>query len=52
MKALEIDTSSIAFDENDIPEIARKAQEEAKLVGYPRAFSDRQVEELVRTIMT
>ena len=51
IEKLGIDISSIAFNESDVHEIALKAQEEAKLVGYPRAFSDVQVGEIVRTII-
>ena len=49
--ALPVDLSSIPFDPADARAIALKAQEEAKLIGYPHFFTDRQLEELVRTIM-
>ena len=44
---LGIDIHSIPYQEEDCFEIARKAQEEAKLVGYPRFFTDEEVRKLV-----
>ncbi|MBQ7637577.1 MAG: iron-containing alcohol dehydrogenase [Clostridia bacterium] len=44
---LGINKYSIPYDPADCFEIARKAQEEAKLVGYPRFFTDAEVRELV-----
>lgn len=45
-----IDKTEVPFDPKDAFEIARKAQEEAKLVGYPRPFTDKQLEELIISI--
>ena len=47
---LGIPTASIPYNPADCFEIARKAQEEAKLVGYPRFFTDVEVRSLVRRI--
>ena len=44
---LGVDVRSIPYNQDDCFEIARKAQEEAKLVGYPRFFTDAEVRELV-----
>ncbi len=44
---LGIDIHTIPYKEEDCFEIARKAQEEAKLVGYPRFFTDAEVRALV-----
>ena len=41
---------SIPFDPAHAPEMARKAQEEAKLIGYPRPFSDKETEEIILRI--
>lgn len=42
-----IDTSDISVDENDITDIVLRAQEEAKLTGYPRPFSDDEVRKII-----
>lgn len=47
---LDIDVRKIRFCEDDLFEIARKAGEEAKLVGYPKYFTDGEVRELVQRI--
>ena len=47
---LGIDIRSIPYGEKDCFEIARKAQEEAKLVGYPRFFTDAEVRAIVSGI--
>ena len=47
---LGIDIRSIPYNDADCFEIARKAQEEAKLVGYPRFFTDAEVRTLVSDI--
>ena len=49
---LGIDISAIPYKEADCFEIARKAQEEAKLVGYPRFFTDAEVRALVHGIFS
>ena len=46
-----IDVKSVPIREEDIPEIARKTGEEAKLVGYPRYLNDAEVSALVRSMM-
>lgn len=51
IEKLGVDVSSIPFNEKDAHDIALKTQEEAKLVGYPRAFSDEKVCETVKNIM-
>lgn len=45
-----IDFGELNIGDEDIFEIARKAQEEAKLIGYPRPFTDERVRELVEQI--
>ena len=47
---LGIRASDIPYNPKDCFEIARKAQEEAKLVGYPRFFTDSEVQALVNEI--
>lgn len=49
---LGIDIHTIPYKEEDCFEIARKAQEEAKLVGYPRFFTDAEVRALVHGIFS
>ncbi len=50
IERLGIRISSIPYNKQDRFEIARKAQEEAKLVGYPRFFIDSQVRHLLDDI--
>ncbi len=47
---LGIDKTAIPYHREDDFEIARKAQEEAKLVGYPRFFTDAELRALVNGI--
>lgn len=47
---LGIDKNLIPYNSADCFEIARKAQEEAKLVGYPRFFTDSEIRELIEKI--
>ena len=47
---LGIEICRIPFNQADVFEIARKAQEEAKLVGYPRFFTDGEVRDIVKGI--
>ena len=47
---LGIDKTAIPYHREDDFEIARKAQEEAKLVGYPRFFTDAELRTLVNGI--
>ncbi len=45
-----VSADRIPFDPDDAQEIARKAGEEAKLVGYPKYLSDKEVRSLVLSI--
>lgn len=45
-----ISASSIVFCESDIDEIVKRAQEEAKLVGYPRPFNDAELRDIILSI--
>ncbi|MCH5199065.1 MAG: iron-containing alcohol dehydrogenase, partial [Oscillospiraceae bacterium] len=47
-----INKKLIPYNSDDCFEIARKAQEEAKLVGYPRFFTDIEVRKLVDAIFS
>ena len=42
--------SDISFNAEDIDEITRRAQDEAKVVGYPRPFSDDELKRLILSI--
>ncbi|MBQ9946464.1 MAG: iron-containing alcohol dehydrogenase [Clostridia bacterium] len=42
--------SDISFNVEDIDEITRRAQDEAKVVGYPRPFSDDELKRLILSI--
>ena len=42
--------SNIPFDEKDAEDIARRAQEEAKIVGSPRPFSDAELKDIILSI--
>ena len=50
IERLGVRVSAIPYHKQDCFEIARKAQEEAKLVGYPRFFTDAEVRRLVDEI--
>ena len=50
IERLGVRVSAIPYNKQDCFEIARKAQEEAKLVGYPRFFTDAEVRRLVDEI--
>ncbi|MBR3767508.1 MAG: iron-containing alcohol dehydrogenase [Clostridia bacterium] len=50
IKNLTISAENISLNEEDIPEIIRRAQEEAKIVGYPRPFSDKELKEIILSI--
>ena len=50
LQRLRVQTSAVPYRPEDNFEIARKAQEEAKLVGYPRFFTDAEVRGLVNDI--
>lgn len=45
-----INATDIAFNESDLDEIVRRAQEEAKLMGAPKPFSDDELRKLIREI--
>ncbi len=45
-----IDINAVPFDKKDSFEIARKAGEEAKAVGYPRPFTDEKLREIIEAI--
>lgn len=45
-----ITAGSVDFDENDIDDIVRRAQEEAKIVGSPRPFSDDELKSFIYSI--
>lgn len=42
------DVKAISLREEDIDDIVRRVQDEAKLIGYPRPFSDCQLADLIR----
>lgn len=50
IKSLGISTETIPFSESDVERIVEKAQDEAKAVGYPRAFSDDELRKIVLSI--
>ena len=50
IERLGVEVCRIPFNKADLFEIARKAQEEAKLVGYPRFFTDAEVRGIVEGI--
>ncbi len=50
LRELGISSDGIAFNEEDLDEIVRRAQEEAKIVGYPRPFSDSELKEIILSI--
>lgn len=50
IKKLGVSADGIKFNEADIDEITRRAQEEAKLVGYPRPFSDEELKSIILSI--
>ncbi|MBE6715812.1 MAG: iron-containing alcohol dehydrogenase [Ruminococcaceae bacterium] len=47
---LGISADSIEFNEGDIDEITRRSQEEAKIIGYPRPFSDEELKSIILSI--
>ncbi len=50
LRELGISSDGIAFNEEDLDEIVRRAQEEAKIVGYPRPFSDSELKEIILSV--
>ncbi len=52
IKKLGISAECIDFNENDLDEITRRAQEEAKIVGYPRPFSDEELKNIILSIFS
>lgn len=50
IKKLGVSAEGIEFDEADLDEITRRAQEEAKIVGYPRPFSDEELKNIILSI--
>ncbi len=47
---IDADIAQIKLREEDIDDIVRRAQDEAKLIGYPRPFSDEKLANLIRSI--
>ncbi len=47
---LGVSADGIAFNCEDLDEIVRRAQEEAKIVGYPRPFCDSEVKNIILSI--
>ena len=47
---LGVSSDGIAFNCEDLDEIVRRAQEEAKIVGYPRPFSDSELKEIILSV--
>lgn len=47
---LGISSEGIDFNKESLDEIVRRAQEEAKIVGYPRPFSDSELKEIILSI--
>lgn len=45
---IDTDIKQIKLKKEDIDDIVRRAQDEAKLIGYPRPFSDEQLVKLIR----
>ncbi|MGN1194294.1 MAG: hypothetical protein ACI4SB_02320, partial [Acutalibacteraceae bacterium] len=45
-----INVSDIDFKESDLDEIVNRAQEEAKLMGAPKPFSDDELRKLIKEI--
>ena len=50
LRELGVSSDGIAFNCEDIDEIVRRAQEEAKIVGYPRPFSDSELKEIILSV--
>lgn len=48
--SLGIETGQIPFKEADLEDIVRRAQDEAKVIGYPRPFSDERLAEIIKGI--
>ncbi len=48
--SLGICAKSVDFNENDVDDITRRAQEEAKIVGNPRPFSDSELKNIILSI--
>ncbi len=46
-----IDLGSVRVQPADLDEIVRKAQDEAKVTGYPRPFSDAALRRLIETVL-
>ena len=47
---LGVTSEGIAFKKEDLDEIVRRSQEEAKIVGYPRPFSDSELKDIILSI--
>lgn len=49
---LGISSADISFNKEDLDEITRRAQEEAKIVGSPRPFSDDELKNIILSIFS
>ncbi len=49
---LGLSAESIDFNSDDIDEIVRRAQEEAKITGFPRPFSDSELKNIILSIFS
>ncbi len=50
LRKLGVTSDGISFNSEDIDEVVRRAQEEAKIIGYPRPFSDSELKEIILSV--
>lgn len=50
MKKLGVSAKGISFNKDELDEITERAQDEAKIVGYPRPFSDDELKKIILSV--